>query len=73
MYQSWIQDQEDLHKLCKDYALFVGAFSNPKMAHDISKKDNPDFVSSEEDYQKSIESIGGELISPIKNGKRSVQ
>lgn len=57
MYQNWLQDQEDLHKTYKDYALFMGSFFNWEMANALSKQDNPDFESSDEDFEKSFDIV----------------
>ena len=57
MYQSWIQDQEDQHKMFKDYSTFLGSFYNPEMAQQIVKDDEPDHSSDEEDFEKSIEMV----------------
>lgn len=53
LYQSWLQDMEDTHKTYKDYALFLGAFYNPELAKNLSKQDNPDYESTEQDDEKT--------------------
>jgi hypothetical protein len=72
MYTSWFQDQEDINKTYKDYALFIGAFSNPKMASDIARKDNPQFVSSEEDFEQASTLLDSDIKLPVTNRKRKV-
>ena len=57
MYNSWLQDLNDKHKTYKDYALFLGAFSNWEMAKKMSKKDNPDYETSDEDFEASYEMV----------------
>lgn len=55
MYQSWLQDQEDQNKLYKDFAVFLGSFTNWEMAQKLSKED--DIASSDEDFEKSTENV----------------
>lgn len=55
MYQSWLQDQQDTHKLYKDYSIFLGSFFNAEMAQAVAKQEEPDFEASEEDFEKSTE------------------
>jgi len=57
MYQSWLQDQEDMHKIYKSYALYMGSFFNWEMANRASKQDNPDYATSDEEYEKSYEMV----------------
>src|SRR5690606_34065202 len=57
MYQSWLQDQEDEFKKLKDFSTFVGSFSNPEMAQNIIKRDNPDHIATEQDDETSIENL----------------
>lgn len=57
MYYSWIQDQEDEHKKLKDYAVFLGAFSNYDMAKNIKDSETSTIKSSDEDFEKSVDII----------------
>lgn len=57
LYQSWLQDQEDEFNKYKEFSLFIGSFSNPEMAQAISKRDNPDFQVSDEDFEKSVKAL----------------
>ena len=57
MYNSWLEDLQEKHKTYKDYALFLGAFSNWEMANKISKKDNPDFQSSDEEFEAAFDRV----------------
>ena len=63
LYQSWLQDQEDMHKLYKNYALYIGAFFNWDMANRASKQDNPDHEVSDEEFEKAYEFV--ETSGPI--------
>lgn len=57
MYQSWLQDQEELHKTYKNFALFLGSFFNWEMANNISKQDNPDYEVSDEEFEESFDKV----------------
>jgi PIN domain nuclease of toxin-antitoxin system len=57
MYNSWLEDLRENHKTYKDYALFLGAFSNWEMANKISKKENPDFKMSKEEFEASYQRV----------------
>lgn len=35
MYQSWLRDLEEKHDMYKDYATYLGSFSNLEMAQKI--------------------------------------
>lgn len=57
MYQSWLQDQEEMHKTYKSYALFMGSFFNWDMANRVSKQDDPDYATSDKEYEESWEMV----------------
>lgn len=61
MYYSWLQDKEELHKTYKDYALFIGSFSNWEMANNIHNKENPKYQSSDEDFDRATEMVVKEI------------
>jgi hypothetical protein len=67
MYQSWIQDQEEMHKTYKNYALFMGSFSNWEMANRVSKQDNPDHEASDEDFEKASEFVSNYNVDQPKH------
>lgn len=57
MYESWYVDLEDKNEFAKSYAILQGSFANPEMARKMVKLDNPDFESSDEDFDKVSKSI----------------
>lgn len=61
MYYNWLQDKEELHKTYKDYALFIGSFSNWEMANNIHNKENPKYQSSDEDFDRATEMVVKEI------------
>lgn len=57
MFEQWLQDQIEAQELQRMNAILVGSFTNPEAARNMLKSDSPDFTSSDEDFQKSIEMI----------------
>lgn len=57
MYQSWLQDQDEKQSMYKNLAIFLGSFFNWDMANQISKQDNPDYESSDKDYEEAFEKV----------------
>lgn len=73
LYQNWLQDQEEMHKTYKDYALFLGAFFNSEMANNIWKSDNPDHASTDKDFEKSTEVLAQQSnIQPKHRRRRKI-
>ena len=57
LYESWVQDLEDKHEFAKGYSIFQGSFTNPSMARDMIKKDNPEHMSTDEDFEESMRMV----------------
>lgn len=57
LFHSWLQDLEEKHKFSESYAILQGAFYNPEMAKKMLKKDNPDYESTDEDFEKASRMI----------------
>lgn len=57
MYRSWLEDLVEKHKFAKDYSILTGSFSNLEMAQNMIGADNPDFQSTEEDFDKSTQMV----------------
>jgi hypothetical protein len=53
MYENWCRDKEEENEFAKSYAVLTGSASNPEWARRIIKSDNPDFESSDEDYENT--------------------
>ena len=53
MFYSWLQDKKEQHEMFHDYGTFVGSFSNPEMAKKIWAEKNPQFSSTEEEFNES--------------------
>lgn len=57
MYESWYADLEDKNEFARNYSILQGSFANPEMARKMVKLENPDFESSDEDYEKLSKSM----------------
>jgi len=57
LFQCWFNEIQEKRKYEKDLLVFLGSFSNPEMAKSIYQKENPDFKSNEEDFEKSSEMV----------------
>jgi len=53
MYESWCEDQVEKNEFAKNYALFIGSFSNPELAQKYVREEKPTFQSSDEDFEES--------------------
>ena len=67
MYYSWLQAWEDTNDFTKNYAMFLGSFSNPQLAQHLAKMENPQFESSDEDFEKTSR----ELLKPVAPKRRN--
>jgi len=56
-YESFRQDLEDKHAFARNYAIFGGSFSNMEMAQRIISEENPDYESTEEDFEESTRMV----------------
>lgn len=57
MYEHWCRDQEEAFEMARSQAILIGSFSNPAAAQDMLKSENPDFASSDEDFEQSLRLI----------------
>ena len=46
-----------MHKTYTDYALFMGWFYNPKEASRIAKQNNPDYETSDDEFEQSYDLV----------------
>ena len=56
-YESFRQDLEEAHDFARSYAIFTGSFANMEMAQRIISEDNPDYQSTEEDFDASTKMV----------------
>lgn len=57
MYEHWCRDKEEQFEMARSQAILIGSFSNPTAARDMLKSENPDFASSDVDFEKSLQMI----------------
>lgn len=54
MYEHWCCDEEENYEILKSQSILIGSFANPDAAKAMLKADNPDFASTDEDFEKSL-------------------
>jgi len=69
-YESFIQDLEEKHSFARNYAIFNGSFTNMEMAQRIISEDNPDYESTEEDFDESTKMVLEGRERALKKKKR---
>lgn len=57
MYEHWCRDKEEQFEMARSQSILIGSFSNPTAARDMLKSENPDFASSDADFEKSLQMI----------------
>lgn len=67
LYYVWLDKEEELHKMAKNYSVLIGSFSNPEMAKKIVEKDNPYAEMADEDFDKISKEI--DELPPINSVK----
>jgi hypothetical protein len=73
MYMSWIEDQNGRHKFARDYSVFVGSFSNPEAGKKMRDAEDPDYASSDDDFEESwkrVEADRDKVISGTEKVKK---
>ena len=56
-YESFRQDLEEKHAFARNYAIFNGSFMNMEMAQRIVSEDNPDYASTDDDFDQSTRMV----------------
>lgn len=54
MFEQWLCDQHEVQELSRMNAILIGSFTNSAAARDMLKSDNPDYTSTDEDFEKSL-------------------
>lgn len=65
LFESWIQKRKQKLKDMKDQGILIGSFTNPEAANKMYKADNPDYISTEEDFEKSSEYVREQALKDI--------
>src|SRR6201986_485174 len=71
LYESWRKDLEEENEFARSYAILQGSFANPEMASKMIKSENPDFESSDEDFERlSKQMLDQNRKEDIQNNRR---
>ena len=77
LYESWGNEQELQVEMARAQSILTGSFSNPDMARNMIRRENPQFKSSDQDLEQSwkiveesVKEEEGEKISPRKRRKK---
>lgn len=76
MFEHWLRDQEEIQELERMNAILVGSFTNPEAAKTMIKADNPDYTSSDEEFEQSMDLVKKDkekYLQDIKKKKRRRQ
>jgi hypothetical protein len=75
MYEHWNRDQEEAFEFARSQSILIGSFSNPSAAKDMLKNENPDFSSSNEEFEQSIKMIeeNKKITAAVEQSKRKRQ
>lgn len=57
MFEHWCKDKEETFEMARSQSILIGSFTNPSAAKDMLKSENPDFASSDEDFEHSLQLI----------------
>jgi len=62
MYEHWCRDKEEEFEMARSQSILIGSFSNPSAAKDMLKAENPDFSSSDADFEGSLQIVRANRI-----------
>lgn len=57
MFEHWLRDEEQQYEMLKSQSILIGSFSNPEAAKAMLKAENPDFESSDADFEESLKMV----------------
>lgn len=69
-YEGWIHELELEFEKERAHAILIGSFTNPEQARSMIKKDKPDIVSSDEDFEKLSQEIHEQIVKEETGKKR---
>ncbi|HVI39752.1 MAG TPA: hypothetical protein VM577_03755 [Anaerovoracaceae bacterium] len=73
LYESWSKDLEEANEFTRSYTVLGGYFSNPELARKMVKQENPDFESSDEDFDKASKKMVEDNRKELKSRRRRKQ
>lgn len=57
LYESWAHELELELEKEKSLAILIGSFSNPEMAQKMISRENPEYVSSDDEFEQSWQAV----------------
>lgn len=64
MYESWRADLADQHEFARSYSIFTGSFYNMELAQRLISAENPDYKSTEEDFEQTVRMVEESFKKP---------
>lgn len=71
LYEAWIAKEENDLERDKAFAIFQGSFSNPEMARKFYNKENPQFQSSDKEWEDSWKMVQADGNEPKPKKRKS--
>jgi hypothetical protein len=69
-YESWFHEQEIQMEKLKALGILIGSFYNPEAANKMIKQEQPDFASSDEDWDETSRMIRKDALEDLQEGGR---
>lgn len=77
LYESWINEIENEYEKMRQLGILIGSFYNPEAARKIAKQENPDYSTTEEEFEQSLQYVHDHMrqteeLTPQRKKKRKV-
>jgi hypothetical protein len=76
LFENWLFEKEREIEQKKDQAILIGSFTNPEAAQKMVKSENPDYASSDKDFDAATKLVRDQIKkdekSKGKKGRRKV-
>jgi hypothetical protein len=70
LFESWCYDEEQKTERMKSQAILTGGFYNPEMAQRMIKRENPDFASTDEDFDDASRFVRQQIEQEAQLGRK---
>ena len=70
LFEGWVAKQEREIERDRRNGIFVGSFYNPEAAQKMLKVDRPDFQSTEDDFERSVQEVRKNILEQENAGSR---
>jgi hypothetical protein len=70
LFECWLYEKEFESERMTNQAILIGSFYNPEAAQKMIKSENPDFESSDEDFEKTSQMIHEQAVQDEKTSKK---